>query len=217
MPNTFTKFYRVTVCFKKIKHLIKMRFGTVILPFFGAGVFLISVIAAICFMPIINNESEMDISILQIAPAISEKAIYSGDELIFPFTCNCPSTDRWLVSLTATASSANMGYMTVKIDGVGEKIIRTGILRKISGTYTVPLYNKTKIQCQGKMTLRLKFSGGNKKEPLIYIAEMKKNENVAYQVAVIPENSFSLPLPKNIVVFPISLTQYKASGECKLD
>lgn len=203
--------------FKRIKYLIKKGFNSAMLAFSYAGMLLTLIIVIICFMPVIKSESEVGISMLKIAPAVSEKAIYSGDELIFPFICNCQLVDRWLVSFTATASPVNMGYLTVKIDGSGEKIIRTGLLRKISGTYTVPLYNKTKMKCHGKMALRLKFSGGNKKEPLVYIAEMKKNGNIAYQVAISPENGSSLPLPKNIVVFPRSLTQYKVSGECKLD
>src|SRR3989304_6702349 len=177
---------------------------------------LLSTATIVMWLPLLKNESEVGLSLKQIAPAVSEKAFYAGDELTISFTCDNTSVDRWMVHVTATANPDNIGSMTMKIDGVGEKTVRTGMFNKISGTYSIPLYDEMSLNGLGKVVLHINLKGGNKREPLIYLAEMAKNKTVVYQVALQPEKGHSVVMPKN-AVYPRPLLEYKPSGESKIN
>jgi len=194
-----------------------MKKNNLIELFNGGIVFYLCIAALIVvlyyYVPIIRNESEVGIALSQIAPAISEKPFYSGDELNLPFTCSAPTADRLMLHITATSDADNVGYMTLMIDGAEEKTLRTSLFRKVSGTYSIPIYKKSLNQLN-KSVLRIRFSGGDKKKPLIYVAQMAKNKAISYQIALQEEKGNPVPLPKN-TVYPRSIEEYKAVGECQ--
>lgn len=185
-----------------------------ILLFFAIVFFLAA--AMVFLLPLLKSESEVGLSLEQIAPVALEKALYAGDDLLISFTCNSPSVDRWMIRLTTTANPENIGYMTLRLEGVGEKTMRTGIFNKISGTYSIPLNNEISLTRQRNMVLHITLKGGNEKEPLIYLAEMEKGNTTAYQVDLRPEKGYSVAVPKN-AVYPWSVTDYRPSGECTID
>lgn len=181
--------------------------------FYAAAV--LSTAMMVISLPSLKSETEVGITLEQISPAVSEKTLYAGDELSLPFTCDSVSVDRWMVHLTATANPQNIGSIRLRIDGAGEKTLRTGIFNKISGTYSIPLYDNTIFNRSGKIILHITLTGGNERDPLLYLAEKAKGDAVAYQVSLQPEKGHPIVLPKN-TVYPRSLLEYKQSGACVL-
>ena len=183
------------------------------------GIMLIGVIlivSALYYGHYVINESETGMKLSQIAPAIAEKSLYPGSDISIPFECNCQSADRFMVNITITANAYNNGYMTLGIRGTKEKTFRTGVFRKIAGTYLIPLYCEKGFSCHRTGILHITLSGGDPNKPLIYIAKMLKNKRSVYQVEINPEKGYHVTMPKD-AVFPRSVTAYKKSGDCILN